>query len=61
VRQLASLWANFQLALAALDRIRKVLSLKNNMPVLPASENTTSLLTHICNVCRLRTDFPGRQ
>lgn len=32
LRQLASLWANFQVALAAWDRIRKILQLENNMP-----------------------------
>jgi len=42
LRQLASLWANFQLALAAWDRIRKILNLENNMPVIPGSESETS-------------------
>jgi ATP-binding cassette subfamily B protein len=32
LRQLASLWANFQVALAAWDRIRKILELENNLP-----------------------------
>ncbi len=31
LRQLASLWANFQLALAAWDRIRKILDMESNM------------------------------
>lgn len=42
LRQLASLWANFQLALAAWDRIRKILNLENNMPVIPGRERVTS-------------------
>ncbi len=33
LRQLAALWANFQLALAAWDRILKILNMENNMPV----------------------------
>lgn len=32
LRQLASLWANFQLALAAWDRVLKILNMENNMP-----------------------------
>jgi ATP-binding cassette subfamily B protein len=31
LRQLASLWASFQIALAAWDRIRKIIELKNNL------------------------------
>ncbi|RIH64678.1 ABC transporter ATP-binding protein [Mariniphaga sediminis] len=42
LRQLASLWANFQLALAAWDRIRKILTLENNMPVVADRESVTS-------------------
>lgn len=38
LRQLASLWANFQLALAAWDRIRKILELENNLALVPSSE-----------------------
>lgn len=34
LRQLASLWANFQVALAAWDRILKILNMKNNMPMI---------------------------
>ncbi len=32
LRQLASLWSSFQIALAAWDRIRKILELENNLP-----------------------------
>ena len=35
LRQLAALWANFQVALAGWDRISRILSLENNMPVIP--------------------------
>jgi ATP-binding cassette, subfamily B, bacterial len=37
LRQLASLWATFQIALAAWDRVRKILEMENNLPQL----NTT--------------------
>lgn len=34
LRQLASLWANFQVALAAWDRILRIINMENNLPVL---------------------------
>jgi len=37
LRQLAALWASFQMALAAVDRISEVLALESNMPILPAA------------------------
>src|SRR5580692_901267 len=36
MRQLATVWSSYQLALAALDRISEVLALESDMPVLPA-------------------------
>ncbi len=36
LRQLATVWASFQLAVAATDRISEVLHLESNMPVIPA-------------------------
>jgi len=36
MRQLATVWSSFQLALAALDRISEVLTLESDMPVLAA-------------------------
>lgn len=42
LRQLASLWANFQLALAAWERIQKILHLESNMPVIAEIGDTTS-------------------
>ena len=36
LRQLAAVWASFQLAVAATDRISEVLHLESNMPVIPA-------------------------
>src|SRR5207244_13399650 len=37
LRQLAATWAQFQLALAGLDRISAVLRLESNMPVIPTA------------------------
>ena len=36
MRQLATVWSSYQLALAALDRISEVMALESDMPVLPA-------------------------
>ena len=38
LRQLASLWASFQVALAAWDRIRKILEMESNMPQISSTE-----------------------
>ena len=50
LRQLAALWANFQLALAAWDRILIILNLENDMPVLESKKtfDTDSLLSFRC-------------
>ncbi len=47
LRQLASLWSSFQVALAAWDRIRKILEMENNMPQISAAktDEQASLLT----------------
>ncbi len=37
MRQLATVWASFQMAMAALDRISEVLALESNMPVIAAA------------------------
>ena len=42
LRQIARLWANFQLTLAAWDRISQLLSLKNNLPVIEGSKEIKS-------------------
>lgn len=42
LRQLASLWANFQLALAAWDRIHKILKMESNLPLLEKGEKIES-------------------
>lgn len=38
LRQLASLWASFQVALAAWDRIKNILELENNLPQITSDE-----------------------
>lgn len=47
LRQLASLWANFQVALAAWDRIRKILELESNLPQIASNgvDETASLVS----------------
>jgi ATP-binding cassette subfamily B protein len=42
MRQLAVLWAGFQLALAAIERISEVLALESNMLVIPANGRSES-------------------
>src|SRR5215471_8617567 len=50
LRQLAMLWASFQLALAAVDRISEVLSLESNMPMIPATPATSNAVLEFKNV-----------
>jgi ATP-binding cassette subfamily B protein len=46
MRQLATVWSSFQLALASMDRISEVLALASDMPVIAASEaQSESVLT----------------
>ncbi len=47
LRQLASLWTNFQLALAAWDRIRKILELESNLPQIESNyfDETATLVS----------------
>jgi ATP-binding cassette, subfamily B, bacterial len=57
LRQLASLWSNFQLALAAWDRIRKILELENNMPQVSSNGiDETATLVSFRNVS---FSYPG--
>jgi ATP-binding cassette, subfamily B, bacterial len=44
MRQLAAVWATFQIALAGLDRVSAVLALESNMPILPAGPEEGSAL-----------------
>lgn len=47
LRQIAALWANFQVALAGWDRISQILVMENNLPVIKAEEkeNTCCVLS----------------
>lgn len=47
LRQIAALWANFQVALAGWDRISQILVMENNLPVVPSTEkeNTCCVLS----------------
>jgi len=46
MRQLATVWSSFQLAMAALDRISEVMALESNLPVIePAAAESDSVLT----------------
>jgi ATP-binding cassette, subfamily B, bacterial len=56
LRQLASVWASFQMALAALDRISEVLALDSDLPVIagPAAASNAALEFH-----RVRFHYPG--
>ncbi len=42
LRQLASLWANFQVALAGWDRISQIMDLDNNMPIIEDNSHNKS-------------------
>lgn len=51
LRQMANLWASFQLALAAWDRISHLLSLKSNLPIVESIDsNDSSSYLHFQNV-----------
>lgn len=51
LRQMANLWASFQLTLAAWDRISHLLSLKSNLPIIESADGTSSTsFLHFNNV-----------
>ena len=56
MRQLASVWSSYQLALAALDRISEVLALESDMPVLAAGLYESASMLHFRNV---HFQYPG--
>ena len=43
LRQLATVWSSFQLALASMDRISEVLALESNMPVIAAARGAIGI------------------
>jgi ATP-binding cassette subfamily B protein len=56
MRQLATVWSSYQLALAALDRISEVLALESDMPVLPAGTPESSSVLEFRQV---HFQYPG--
>src|ERR1700683_3041902 len=56
MRQLATVWSSYQLALAALDRISEVLALESDMPVLPAGTPESASVLQFRNV---HFKYPG--
>lgn len=50
MRQLATVWASFQMALAALDRISEVMALESNMPVIAAAPAQSESVLSFRNV-----------
>jgi ATP-binding cassette, subfamily B, bacterial len=56
MRQLATVWSSYQLALAALDRISEVLALESDMPVLPAAPPES---TSVLQFRKVHFHYPG--
>jgi ATP-binding cassette subfamily B protein len=58
LRQLAAVWASFQLALAGLDRVSAVLKLESNMPIVPGEPARSGPVLEFENV---HFAYPGGQ
>ena len=56
MRQLATVWSSYQLALAALDRISEVLALESDMPVLAAGPSES---TSVLQFRKVHFQYPG--
>jgi ATP-binding cassette subfamily B protein len=56
MRQLATVWSSFQLAVAALDRISELLALESNMPVIDAPPSDSQSVLQFRNVF---FEYPG--
>jgi ATP-binding cassette subfamily B protein len=64
MRQLATVWSSFQLALAALDRISEVLALESDMSLMSAGPAESSAVMEFRNVCfqyPAAKDSPGKE
>ncbi|MEQ1760344.1 MAG: ABC transporter ATP-binding protein [Vicinamibacterales bacterium] len=59
LRQLAAVWATFQLALAGLDRVSAVLALESNMPVVPTSDAPPSAEDDVLTFDHVSFAYPG--
>jgi ATP-binding cassette subfamily B protein len=57
LRQLAALWASFQVALAAWDRISNILSMENNLKILPG--NTIDTNTSFVSLQNVSFKYPN--
>jgi ATP-binding cassette, subfamily B, bacterial len=56
MRQLATVWSSYQLALAALDRISEVLALESDMPVLPVGARESA---SVLQFQKVHFQYPG--
>ncbi len=56
MRQLATVWSSFQLAMAALDRISEVLALESNMPVI---ESAAAASSSVLSFRQVWFEYPG--
>ncbi len=56
MRQLASVWSSYQLALAAIDRISEVLALHSDMPILPAGPRESA---SVLQFRKVHFQYPG--
>jgi ATP-binding cassette, subfamily B, bacterial len=56
MRQLATVWSSYQLALSALDRISEVLALESDMPVLAAAPSES---TSVLQFRKVHFQYPG--
>ena len=56
MRQLATVWSSYQLALAALDRISEVLALESDMPVLAAGPSESA---SVLQFRKVHFQYPG--
>jgi ATP-binding cassette subfamily B protein len=59
LRQLAAVWATFQLALAGLDRVAAVLALESNMPIVPAGAETRAAGAPLIAFDHVGFSYPG--
>jgi ATP-binding cassette, subfamily B, bacterial len=59
LRQLAAVWATFQLALAGLDRVSAVLALESNMPIVAAAPATPAADAPLIAFDHVGFSYPG--
>ena len=59
LRQVATVWSSFQLAMASLDRISAVLALESNLPQRPPSPPTSATTNRVLEFEGVRFHYPG--